>query len=167
MDLKHLLDDKGPWFHLRASDKADGYDAIVGANGPDAIFAAAGKHHAKMILRRVRGWKAKTTAALFDELAAAFQFPSYFGENWNALNDCLTDLAWLPGDVYVLLIERAGDLLASESPQEFQTCSEVLANVSKEWSSKRKGFHTVLECKKSEEPALAHRLKAAKVTFEA
>ncbi|MEJ9078433.1 barstar family protein [Gordonia malaquae] len=39
----------------------------------------------------VRGWKCATFADLYDEFAAAFQFPSYFGYNKDALLDCLQD----------------------------------------------------------------------------
>lgn len=32
---------------------------------------------------------------LFEGLAKAFDFPNYFGKNWNALNDCLNDFSWI------------------------------------------------------------------------
>ncbi len=45
-------------------------------------------------------------APLLRALAAAFDFPSYFGHNWDAALDLLSDLSWLPsrgGWVCVLL----------------------------------------------------------------
>lgn len=43
----------------------------------------------------IRGWRCKTEEDYFREFSAAFQFPWYFGENWNALDECACDLDWL------------------------------------------------------------------------
>ena len=32
---------------------------------------------------------------LMDAIADALDFPAYFGANWNALSDCLTDFNWI------------------------------------------------------------------------
>ena len=56
----------------------------------------------------------QTIASLFDEMAAAFQFPDYFGENWAALDECLADLSWLPAAGYVVLIRESSEVLALE-----------------------------------------------------
>ncbi|HEY0258910.1 MAG TPA: barstar family protein [Lacisediminihabitans sp.] len=45
--------------------------------------------------RLVRGRKMSDIHGLFDEFAAALQFPLYFGENGDAFNDCITDLPYL------------------------------------------------------------------------
>ncbi|GEE00929.1 hypothetical protein nbrc107696_13750 [Gordonia spumicola] len=61
----------------------------------DSLYDTSGVEYASRKSGRypvhVRGWKCLTFGDLFDEFAAAFQFPSYFGYNRDALLDCLQD----------------------------------------------------------------------------
>jgi hypothetical protein len=45
--------------------------------------------------------------SLFQEFTKVMNFPSYFGQNWDAFSDLLTDLSWLEDDCshYILLID--------------------------------------------------------------
>ena len=49
-----------------------------------------------------------SSSALFGALSREFQFPDYFGENWDAVADCLGDLEWLDEKRFVLLANTAG-----------------------------------------------------------
>jgi len=60
---------------------------------------------------QIDGHRIRTTNDFMDEVAAAVQFPSYFGRNWNAVLDLLTDLSWVPARGYVLAITAGEDLL--------------------------------------------------------
>lgn len=91
-------------------------------------------------VRIVRGKKMKSRAGLFDEFAAAFQFPDYFGENWAALEECLDDLEWLPADGYVMLVSDAPNLLSEEDPQDRTTLLRLLARVCKHWQTEHRIF---------------------------
>ena len=49
--------------------------------------------------------------ALMKDIAAALDFPDWFGGNWDALEDCLFDLSWRNAAGHVLVFEeaKAGD----------------------------------------------------------
>lgn len=66
-------------------------------------------------VRFVRGSKMRTAQALFDEIAAACQFPYYFGANWAALAERLGDLDWLKASRFVLIVGEFEQVLADEA----------------------------------------------------
>lgn len=67
---------------------------VTGFRTPDAFVARLGGP-----LRRKRD--------LLRALAASLKFPNYFGYNWDALEECLRDLSWLPdGETIILLHEQ-------------------------------------------------------------
>ena len=51
--------------------------------------------HAGAYVSYLRGERCQTDESFFAEISASFQFPGYFGNNWNALHDCLSNLGWL------------------------------------------------------------------------
>ena len=67
------------------------------------------------VVRFVRGRKMRTADALFDEIAAACQFPYYFGENWAAFAECLGDLDWLNASRFVLIFGEFDQVLAEDA----------------------------------------------------
>jgi RNAse (barnase) inhibitor barstar len=73
-------------------------------------------------------------AALLNNLASALGFPEWFGHNWDALEDCLTDLSWRNAPGHVLLIEspRAGDDLG--------VLVDVLRSSAEFWAGRGKPF---------------------------
>lgn len=64
------------------------------------------------------------------ELAESLSFPDYFGQNWDALDECLRDLSWLPAGA-VSIVHR--DLpLASDSAGR-ATYLEILSGAEMAW----------------------------------
>lgn len=69
--------------------------------------------------RVVRGRKMHTLDRVFDEFAAAFQFPYYFGENPAAFSECIGDLDNFPlGDGVVVVITEPDQVLQDETDFE-------------------------------------------------
>lgn len=101
------------------------------------IFAAAMSTQVPGLVPRVcRGRKMETVETLFDEFAAAFQFPYYFGENWAAFDECLADLDWLPADAYLVCVSSAEQILRDEanSDRHFEIFVKILDKVAKGWA---------------------------------
>jgi len=98
------------------------------------------------VVRLLRGTKMLTSGDLYDEFAAALQFPCYFGENWNAFDECLTDLEWLPGSGYVLLIMDSLHVLSNQR-SELGVFMRIIRDVAIEWRKTRDmPFHVLFQC---------------------
>ena len=69
-----------------------------------------------LVVRRVRGSRMRSLDGLFDEFSAAFQFPSYFGYNRDAFNECIRDLVeWLPTVAgFVIVLDEYDEVLDTE-----------------------------------------------------
>lgn len=75
----------------------------------------------------MRGKRCATEDALLNEMAASLQFPYYFGHNWDAADECIDDLDWLPHQRIVLVITEAEKILAS-APDDYRILIEILAD---------------------------------------
>jgi hypothetical protein len=111
-----------PWLHTLRASPAAAYEA-------GWRLADQGS-----TVRVVRGHKMHTARLLFDEFGAALQFPDYFGENWPALDECLSDLSWMPADRYVILITRAHEVLLHEGREVLSLLRDVLTRAAEAWA---------------------------------
>lgn len=62
--------------------------------------------------------------------AEALRFPSYFGQNWDAFSDCLTDLSWIV-EKGVLMAHR--DMPLAAEPADRSIYVAILANAVHRW----------------------------------
>ncbi|HRG31735.1 MAG: barstar family protein [Saprospiraceae bacterium] len=62
----------------------------------------------------IEGNHCDTFPALFDEFSKVLLFPKYFGNNMDALYDCLLDLSWIEEQDILLIINRFDEILKSE-----------------------------------------------------
>lgn len=76
-------------------------------------------------------------------IALALAFPEWFGGNWDALQDCLGDLSWLPGAGYLLLFDHSGGWREAE-PDTFATLLDILNDAGQVWASAGVPFWALL-----------------------
>jgi len=151
--MTHFNDVSGPRIHLLSADA----DTICNRVHRLAIAEP------EAAVRLLRGLKMTSEDSLFDEISAACQFPYYFGYNWDALRDCMSDLAWMPAQRYVILIGDA-DAMAAAAPQLLSQLLGTLNLVALEWAlpavralgSEGRPFHILLQCQR--DPAGVEKL---------
>jgi RNAse (barnase) inhibitor barstar len=71
------------------------------------------------------------STALLKAVASALSFPAYFGENWNALYDCLRDFHWTDKRSVVLVHEDVPQI----PEDEFKIYLEVLKDAATDWKA--------------------------------
>ncbi len=74
---------------------------------------------------------------LLQSISTTLAFPEWFGGNWDALEDCLSDLSWREAQGHVLMFENAaaGDQLG--------ILTDVLAASAEFWKARGKPFFAV------------------------
>lgn len=138
-------------------------------------WAIANEQPPRTVVRFLRGKKMKKIASLFDEFAAALQFPYYFGENWNAFRDCIIDLDWLPGSKYIFIITESEQILAEEPLEQFESLVTILQEAGEEWGiavedlntlERSAEFYVLFQCLRDDKIKITSRLKAVKADFQ-
>jgi RNAse (barnase) inhibitor barstar len=122
-------------------------------------FAATHPKKKHAAVRILRGKHCGTREELLDEFARGLDFPQYFGRNWDALEDCLTDLEWLSAEAFVLIITNADQVLRN-SPGELKTLAGILASAAAHWQSAdpQASFHCLFHAEPGSAEDLKHRL---------
>jgi hypothetical protein len=87
---------------------------------------AAGLTAAGWAARLLSGDGLGGRSAFLAACGAALDFPEWYGQNWDALSDCLRDLSWLSG-AGVAVLWVAPDVLAAADAQSFRTAVDVFA----------------------------------------
>jgi hypothetical protein len=74
---------------------------------------------------------------LLKNLAVALGFPDWFGHNWDALEDCITDLSWREATAHVLLIEEA------KPGDDLGVLIDILRSSAESWAARGKPFFAI------------------------
>jgi RNAse (barnase) inhibitor barstar len=99
---------------------------------------------------RVKGQGVDDKQQFLAAIAAALNFPDYFGNNWDALEDCLTDMSWHDAAGYVVLLDEM-DCFAESRPDEFSIALEILQGVAEYWRSRGKHMAALVQVSRAQE----------------
>src|SRR5215212_1935797 len=78
---------------------------------------------------------------LLNHVATALHFPKDFGHNWDALEECLTDMEWADADV--VFYDHIDGLLAAH-PDQFETFVEICRDAVASWKEDDKAMLVLL-----------------------
>ncbi len=98
----------------------------------------------------LEGKKIEKKEQFLNHAALAMHFPETFGHNWDALEDCLTDLSWVEeGDAangYVILFDHF-DPFADHHESQLETVVEIFQSATEYWHDQGKAMFVFLHGK--------------------
>lgn len=156
-----LLKAESPFFHLmQAPLKTFETESKVWEALPGVTY------------RLLDGEQCKTAPDLMRHFEQKLGLPEYFSHNWDSLDECLTDLEWLPTRHVVFSIYNASQMLCEE-PEAREYLSEILWITGEAWAEASDeitpmSFHVILQDENDAElKAWVTELQAHGATSEA
>jgi len=125
---------------MRLSEIVKGPAVVVHFLRPEEIDADYGSLGFAVMEGSVAG--VKTENELFSVVASAMQFPDYFGNNWDALYECLRDMGWMAADGYLLILRDASQGW-TKNPYVLGRFVTVWLGASNGWAKNQKSFYLV------------------------
>ncbi|PZP62220.1 MAG: barnase inhibitor [Azospira oryzae] len=122
--------------------EASGVYRVADPEALSRLLAAARRRRHRVCVLDLSG--VTTKEECLRRAAATFDFPSYFGGNWDAFDECVNDLGWLPARGYVIRVVEPGGF-AQNAPQEFATLISILHDAAAQWKSAGIPFIVLVE----------------------
>jgi hypothetical protein len=136
------VEDWAEWF---GSYVNSGVYRVKQAAGSD-IKNAAQAHGLEFTVVDLSGVKDKM--AFLKKMAVALGFPAYFGMNWDAFNECLTDMAWRPAAGYVILLDNYASF-ARKTRADARVAGRIFDSSAQYWKQQKVRFYVILREKPS------------------
>ncbi|MFH1115089.1 MAG: barstar family protein [Pseudomonadota bacterium] len=91
----------------------------------------------------VNGKHVRTKDRFLTAFAEALQFPDYFGFNWDAFEDCLSDMSWHGSDGFSIIYDGF-DVFLEHDPDEADTALDILMDSAEYWRNEDRTFLVLL-----------------------
>jgi len=86
------------------------------------------------------GKKIHNKTTLLNQTAEIFKFPSYFGHNWDALYDCITNLKWMDKNGAVIIFSDTEHFRLA-APDDWQTANSIFLDAVDFWKHNNKQLY--------------------------
>ncbi len=87
--------------------------------------------------------KVADKASFLKAIARSLDFPAYFGMNWDALSECLTDLSWKPASGYVIVFTNFR-VVRENLGSDIKILEKIFDSSSQFWKKQGIGFYIIL-----------------------
>lgn len=91
----------------------------------------------------IDGRNINNKADFLTKIADVMNFPDYFGKNWDALQDCMTDLDWSQESQYLIIYEYWQNF-ADQAPADWQILQDILLEAIAYWQERQIRFNVLL-----------------------
>ena len=118
------------WRCLHFVDADDESGAVWDADAPD------------LTVFEIDGGSVHDKEQLLAAIARELEFPTYFGMNWDALDECLADMSWRPSGGYVLVL-RCAEQLWRRNSRLVGSLVESWLFAAESWAKRGVPFHLV------------------------
>ncbi|MBF2025364.1 MAG: barstar family protein [Oscillatoriales cyanobacterium C42_A2020_001] len=123
-------------------DREPGIYTVTGDVVLDELMTACEERHLKLFV--IQGDRIASKPDFLQESAQVMSFPDYFGANWDAFEECLTDLEWLPANGYVLLYLHP-ERFAAAYPADWSVLINILRSAVEEWKDTKSPLFVFLK----------------------
>lgn len=77
------------------------------------------------------------------KIADVMNFPDYFGKNWDALQDCITDIDCCEDSQYLIVYDYWQNF-ANNNPQDWQILNDIFLEAIAYWEERQVLFNVLL-----------------------
>lgn len=123
----------------------DTLDGLLAGTLQPGIYRYEGREHPASIddLLAGHGWRSfyldgrlvTDKQSFLEAVALAMAFPGYVGRNWDALEEAVRDLEWVPATGYLLIFDYP-QVLAALQPEDWRTILAILQSAIDFWRAR-------------------------------
>ncbi|MDB9513546.1 barstar family protein [Kamptonema animale CS-326] len=113
-------------------DRQPGLYGVTGEIKIDELSSLCQQHGLQFF--HIEGKDIASKTDLLKASAKAMSFPAYFGSNWDAFEDCITDLDWVAAKGYILLYSQPENF-ARNNPSDWATAIDIFRSAVEYWQA--------------------------------